>query len=233
MRQGRRLLALSQADLYQLVDTKLDADLLADAIHDLRLRAVRLLSTHILCGCRSRRACTNEGGGKQLSSALKADEACAHAPVPAMSMSKSSGRCCCGDTAAIRQRPAVQAGVPLPPRTPEVTGGESAPSLHNAGSAILSGIDGPAIFATQSSLGPGSPGGASGDGSGLPPAGSPNAAMADSIQAGAPTASQASLSFTGRTQSQSRVSGCGLRGAACARHGDATRVAAPACARAV
>lgn len=39
--QGRRLLALTQADLYQLVDTKLDADLLSDAIHDLRLRAVR------------------------------------------------------------------------------------------------------------------------------------------------------------------------------------------------
>lgn len=38
--QGRRLLALTQADLYQLVDTKLDADLLSDAIHDLRLRAV-------------------------------------------------------------------------------------------------------------------------------------------------------------------------------------------------
>lgn len=38
--QGRRLLALTQADLYQLVDTKLDADLLMDAIHDLRLRAV-------------------------------------------------------------------------------------------------------------------------------------------------------------------------------------------------
>lgn len=40
--QGRRLLALTQADLYQLVDTKLDADLLSDAIHDLRLRAVGL-----------------------------------------------------------------------------------------------------------------------------------------------------------------------------------------------
>lgn len=39
--QGRRLLALTLADLYQLVDTKLDADLLSDAIHDLRLRAVR------------------------------------------------------------------------------------------------------------------------------------------------------------------------------------------------
>ena len=38
--QGRRLLALTQSDLYQLVDTKLDADLLSDAIHDLRLRAV-------------------------------------------------------------------------------------------------------------------------------------------------------------------------------------------------
>ena len=38
---GRRLLALTQADLLQLADTSLDADLLADAIQDLRLRAVR------------------------------------------------------------------------------------------------------------------------------------------------------------------------------------------------
>lgn len=36
---GRRLLALTQADLFQLVDTRLDADLLSDAIHDLKLRA--------------------------------------------------------------------------------------------------------------------------------------------------------------------------------------------------
>ena len=43
--QGKRLLALGQADLYQLVDTKLDADLLADAIQDLRLRAVGALCT--------------------------------------------------------------------------------------------------------------------------------------------------------------------------------------------
>lgn len=37
---GRRLLALTQADLLQLADTSLDADLLSDAIQDLRLRAV-------------------------------------------------------------------------------------------------------------------------------------------------------------------------------------------------
>jgi len=36
---GRRLLALTQADLLQLADTSLDADLLSDAIQDLRLRA--------------------------------------------------------------------------------------------------------------------------------------------------------------------------------------------------
>lgn len=99
-----------------------------------------------------------------------------------------------------------------PPRTPPGRTASDSPttSLYAGGGGT------PPVFATQSSLGAARSGQYGGEeglaAPGSPAPGSAMGAAAESLRAGAPSASNASMSFTGRTQSMTRVRAPGWEG---------------------